>query len=294
MDPGSLCKVVMLVDESLAADPTNADQVAAWNGPDGEQWARSADRFDASMREYQGLFFDAAAITPTHRVLDIGCGTGQTSRLAGRLASEGSVLGVDLSSQMLQVARQRTRNESLDNVSYVHGDAQVFEFEPDAADVAISRNGSMFFGEPVVAFSNIRGALRPGGRLTLLAWQHPRDNEWLSELGRIAAMGRSMPPPPISQPGPFAMADPVVAMERLTKSGFDDVSITPVTAPMYFGDDVDQAAEFLMRQFRGRLADLSDDDKRTAERLLVDNIADHLTPSGVAYQSAAWLVTALR
>jgi ubiquinone/menaquinone biosynthesis C-methylase UbiE len=103
--------------------------------------------------------------------MDIGCGCGFSSRQAARLAASATVLGVDLSGPMIDHARRRSIDEGLTNTEFLQADAQVYPFAPRSFDVAISRFGAMFFGDPVAAFTNVAAALRPGGRLALLAWQ---------------------------------------------------------------------------------------------------------------------------
>ena len=99
-------------------------------------------------------------IGPTDRVLDIGCGAGQTTRDAARAASSGSVLGVDISEQMLERARRLTLEAGLRNITYELGDAQVHRFQPAYFDVLISRFGTMFFADLVAAFANLAHASR--------------------------------------------------------------------------------------------------------------------------------------
>ena len=149
-------------------DVVNSEQAKAWNGPEGVHWARNQDRWNAVNEGFNEPLLEAAAITGTHRVLDLGCGSGQTTRLAARRASEGGALGLDLSGPMLAEARARAEREGIANVSFTRGDAQVHPFEPGAFDVAISRFGVMFFADPVAAFANIGRALRPGGRLAFV------------------------------------------------------------------------------------------------------------------------------
>src|SRR4051794_35392714 len=88
---------IVAMQEEPAVHPSNAAQSAAWNGDEGAYWAEHADRFDDAVADYQRPLLDAAAITPTSRVLDIGCGAGRTALDAARIAVRGSVLGVDLS-----------------------------------------------------------------------------------------------------------------------------------------------------------------------------------------------------
>ncbi|MGP3913217.1 class I SAM-dependent methyltransferase [Nonomuraea sp. 10N515B] len=101
-------------------------------------------------------------------MLDVGCGTGQTTRLAARTAPHGHALGVDLSEPMLARARATAIAEGITNLRFEQGDAQVHPFPEGGFDVAISRGGIMFFADPVAAFANIGRALRPSGRLAFV------------------------------------------------------------------------------------------------------------------------------
>ena len=104
-------------------------------------------------------------------------------------------------------------SEGLDNVEFRHADAQIYPFESASFDVVISRMGSMFFGDPIAAFTNLHRALRPDGRLTLLTWQGLTENEWLTEFRAALAVGRDLPTPPPDAPSPFASPTPI-ACER--------------------------------------------------------------------------------
>jgi ubiquinone/menaquinone biosynthesis C-methylase UbiE len=136
----------------------------------------------------------AAAIGRADRVVDIGCGTGSTTRAAGRVAIDGEALGVDLSTAMLRQAARRAREEGLGTVRIDHGDAQVYGFTPGAAAVATSRFGVMFFTDPAAAFANIARGLRPWGRLVFVYWQNLADNEWIVVPGAVAARHVALPP----------------------------------------------------------------------------------------------------
>lgn len=187
--------------QEIRIDPSNTEQLRAWNGDAGAYWAAHAERFEEALTGYDGPYFDAAAIGGNARVLDIGCGTGKDTREAGRRAGAGSALGVDLSSAMLAVARRSAQRESLDNVRFEQADVQIHRFDGQAFDVAISRTAAMFFGDPLAAFTNIGHALRPGGRLALLVWQPLAGNEWIREISGALAAGRDLPAPPPGAPG---------------------------------------------------------------------------------------------
>src|SRR5688572_15774730 len=207
----------------LQADDTNAEQLKAWDGGEGDYWAANADLYDAAVTPYHRPLLDLAAIAQGDAVLDIGCGTGQTTRDAARMAASGTALGIDLSSSMLDVARSRADQEGVHNASFIQGDAQIHPFEPASFDVALSRTGSMFFGDRAAAHANIARSLRAGGRLALAVWQPMSENEWFTSFVCALAAGRDLPVPPPDAPSPFAMSDPDRVGPLLESAGFEDV-----------------------------------------------------------------------
>ncbi|WP_334142773.1 class I SAM-dependent methyltransferase [Rhabdothermincola sp.] len=276
----------------IAVAPSNTAQAKAWDGDEGAFWARQADRFDRAVAGYRQPFLEAAGIGSADRVLDVGCGCGETTLDAAHLADGGTALGVDLSSAMLEVARRRASDQGIANASFEQADAQVYAFELASFDLAISRTGAMFFGEPVAAFTNIGTALRPGGRLTLLAWQPLTGNEWIREFSGALAAGRDMPPPPPDAPGPFALSDPQRVEHILGAAGFDEIRLDPVEAPMWFGDTADDACEFVLGVSGWMLEGLDDESRSRALGALRSSIESHTGSTGVLYASAAWLIRA--
>jgi SAM-dependent methyltransferase len=280
------------VTHSVQVDPSNTEQARAWDGDEGAYWAANAARFDAGIAAYHRPFLDAAGIGATDKVLDIGCGTGQTTRDAARAAVSGSALGVDLSAQMIALARQLATAEGVANARFEQADAQIYPFAAATFDVAISRTGAMFFGDPVAAFGNIARALQPGGRLTLLAWQELPRNEWVRELFTALAAGRELTAPPPEAPGPFSLADPARARRILAAAGFTDVQLQGLSAPMYFGPDAEDAYGYVLGLMSWMLEGLDEAGRGRALEALRATLAAHDTGHGVNYASAAWLITA--
>lgn len=277
---------------ALSVHHTNAAQLSAWDGDEGAYWAAHADHFDRAVAPHHRRLLDAAAIGVGEHVLDIGCGTGQTTLDAARAATAGAALGVDLSSAMLACARRRAVEHGIENASFEQVDAQIHPFEPAAFDVAISRTGAMFFGDLVAAFSNIGRALRPASRIALLTWQPLARNEWIRELSGALAAGRDRPAPPPDAPGPFALADPGRVDQVLTTAGFTEVELEAVDEPMWFGTDADDAHRFVLGQLGWMLDGLDAAGRGRALDALHATVAAHSTADGVLYESGAWLIRA--
>jgi SAM-dependent methyltransferase len=274
----------------------NQEMFEAWDGDEGDDWTEHSERYERSGRRHRAHLVNPSIIGRGDRVIDIGCGTGRTTIEAALLASDGSALGIDLSSRMLGKAREQATAEGVANATFVQGDAQVHPFEPEAADVAISDTGCMFFGDPIAAFSNIGRGLRPGGRLALMAWRGLDENEWLMTVRGALALGRTLPMPPADAPTPFSLADPERVTTRLTAAGFTDIHLDPVDEPMELGTDAEDAFEFFKVSgvVRGLLDGVDDAGRAQALDDLHTAFKQAETPDGVLLGSAAWLITATR
>jgi len=237
----------------------------------------------------------AAGVRVQDHVLDIGCGAGQTTRDAARAARAGSALGVDVSVAAIERARELTRADGLRNVSFEHADAQVHPFPPGHFDLAMSRFGTMFFADPMAAFTTVGRALRPGGRLVMMVWQAGERNEWDVAIRRsLDAGGRAAGA--AAGPDPFSLADPPAVREILRAAGFSDVAFTEVDEPVYYGPDVAAALDWV-RGFactREILQRLEPAAATRAEERLRRSLAEHLRDVGVWFDSRAWVVTARR
>jgi SAM-dependent methyltransferase len=275
-------------------DETNTAQLQAWDGDQGAFWAARSDRIDEGVAGYHERFFAAAGIEAAENVLDIGCGSGQTTRDAARRATAGSALGVDLSSRMIGLAREVAAKEHVTNAEFRQADAQVHPFPARYFDLALSRHGAMFFGDALAAFTNIAAATRPGGRLLLLTWQPYERNEFIGAFRTALAAGRELPVPPSDGQSPFSLSDPGRVRDLLTAAGYVDVRLHGLAEPMYFGPDAEDAFEFVSRQHAGLVKGLDADTTARAFDSLRASLAEHQTGRGVFYDSAAWLVQARR
>jgi SAM-dependent methyltransferase len=274
----------------------NVEQAAAWDGKEGAHWAEHADRYEHAGRRQERHLLEAGVMEPGDRVLDIGCGTGKSTRDAARVVADGSAHGVDLSARMLEEARARSAAEGLTNVRFEQADAQVHPFDTGAYDAVISSYGTMFFGDPVAAFGNIGAALRPGGRLAMLVWRELARNEWVREIRGALAAGRTLPEPPPEAPTPFALADADRVRRILGAAGFTDVALDAVDEPLEFGADADDAYAFVSKVgiVDGLTHDLDEATRAGALAELRAVLAAHETEEGVLLGTSSWLVTARR
>lgn len=274
----------------------NTEQAQAWNGYEGEHWARNQDRWDGVNAGFNTPLLDAASVGAHDRVLDVGCGAGQTTRLAARRAHSGHALGLDLSAPMLAGARRAARQEGLDNVSFTQGDAQVHPFAPASYDVAISRYGVLFFTDPVAGFGNIARALRPGGRAAFVCGAYPEDNEWLQAFAALADLlplgGFGAP----GGPGMFSLADADRTCDVLSAAGFTGVEARRVETYGTWGWDAADAAAFLLDSGPGRhlTSQVTPETRTEAHARLTETLRPHETDGTLRLRSVALLVTAVR
>jgi SAM-dependent methyltransferase len=276
-------------------DPMNAGQVAYWNGPAGDRWAREQAVLDRALASFSARLFERAALRHGERVLDVGCGCGETTlTAAGIVGPAGAVVGIDVSVPML--ARARKRSTGLSNVTYIEADAAKRPFEADF-DVVLSRFGVMFFDDPVTAFANLRAALRPGGRLVFLCWRPVRENDWV-RIPMEAATQHVSPgaPPGPDDPGPFSLADAGRVERILTAAGCARVALTRLDDDVVLSNEgLDAAVHFAMTAgpTARLLADAPDDVKQRVREAVGTALRPHLLGQHLVLGGSTWLVQAL-
>ncbi|MBX4957508.1 class I SAM-dependent methyltransferase [Rhizobium lentis] len=251
-----------------------------------------ADFYDAELARHNGHLRDVADVGAADRVLDIGCGAGQTTREAARAAPQGKAVGVDTSAELLEIARRRSVAEGLGNVTFELGDAQVHAFPAAGFDLCISRFGVMFFADPAAAFANVARAMRPGARLVWMVWQSREHNEWSEAIRQALAAPAAVS---ADAPDPFSLGDQAIATALLGAAGFTSIDFIDVREPVFYGPDVDTALGALAGLYlvKDALAHVGEPREKPLQRLR-DLLEVHMTAKGVFFDSRAWIITARR
>jgi SAM-dependent methyltransferase len=275
----------------------HAEQVAYWTGEGGENWLAREARLDAMIAALGQRAMAVAAAHPGEAVLDIGCGTGPTTRgLARIVGPDGSVTGLDLSSAMTTEATRRAEAEGLANTRFVVGDASVYPFEPGAFDLMFSRFGVMFFGDPAAAFSHLRRALKPDGRLVFLCWRSFKENPWaLVPFMAGVPLLPPMPRPGPDDPGPFSFGDPERVRRILDAAGFAGLRIEPVhTVVTLSGGSLDETARLAMDfgPLARAMRDATPEAREKVAEAVRTALAPHYAEGAVRLAAACWLVRA--
>jgi len=275
----------------------NAEQIVYWNAPE-RKWVELRDVLDRQIGPLGRAAMDRVGIAAGDRVLDVGCGTGDTTvELARRVGPGGAVTGIDLSEPMLASARQRA--DGIGNVTFRAADAQTTRFEAGHFDVCFSRFGVMFFVDPVAAFTNLRTALSPGGRLGFVCWQELRKNPWMQVPLAAATRHITLPPPPEpGAPGPFSFADAERVRGILERAGFTDLAFADHRATLTIGGGkgLDEVVDILLTGVGPTSAALRQADaaiRTTVAASVREALVPYHTPgTGLRMDGTCWLVTA--
>jgi len=284
--------------ESVA--PENEEATEAWSGVLFDRFVEFRELVTAGLGNHGEAALRVRPPATGDRVLDLGCGFGDTTqRLAKLVGPNGSALGVDVSEPFIEAARQEAEDAGLENVRFMVGDVQVTEFERQF-DYAFSRMGIMFFANPVAALRNVRHALVPGGRLCAVVWRRKLDNDWVHRAEQVVEKYLEEPEDsdePTCGPGPFSMANPDTVSEQLQIAGFEQISFQRCDLPIRIGDDLDHAVRFNMSLGPAgeviRLAgDAADEVRPVLREELHEALAEFDGPDGVVAPASTWIIGA--
>ena len=274
----------------------NEEAVEAWNGVLFDRWLKYRDVLVSGLSMYSDEALRLHPPPPGGRLLDVGCGLGDTTRtLAELVGPEGEVTGIDAAERMIEIAR-----EEQPDLRFIAGDVQAADLG-GPYDYVFARFGTMFFANPVAAMRNIREAMRPGGRLCMVVWRRKIDNTWLYEAEQVVERFVTEPEEsdePTCGPGPFSMADADTTSQIMLNAGFDDVALQRCDREFRFGGSLEKGVELVMALGPAgevlRLAGAEAEKLRPQiEAALRDALAHFDTPDGVRAPSSTWIVSAV-
>jgi SAM-dependent methyltransferase len=281
--------------------PANEETTEAWTGVLFDRFVEYRDLVAEGLGRHGRAAMDLHPPKPGDRVLDIGCGFGDTTQeLAARVGSEGSALGVDVSVPFIETATEEVKDAGVENVEFLAGDVQVMDL-PGQFDYAFSRMGVMFFANPVQALRNIREALSPGGRLCAVVWRRKADNGWVHRTELVVEQYLEEPEEsdePTCGPGPFSMANADTVSEQLKIAGFEQPTFTRSDLPYRIGRDLDHAVQFNMALGpAGELIRLAGEEaeriRPKLEKEIREALADFDGPDGVVGPASTWIISAV-
>jgi ubiquinone/menaquinone biosynthesis C-methylase UbiE len=278
----------------------NEEAIEAWDGPLYDRFVQFRDLLTTGLGAHGDEALRLSPPRTAERVLDVGCGFGDTAqRIAGLVGGDGDVLGVDASPRFIETAGREAADAGVGNVRFAVADVETASFD-QRFDLAFSRMGTMFFANPVAAMRNVRQALRPGGRLVMVVWRSKVENEWMYRAQTITERFLTKPDEydePTCGPGPFSMANADTTSGILLSAGFEGVALRRCDEPITIGSDVEEAAEFAMslgpageilRLAGERAAHLHE----PIAAALREGLAEWAGPGGVIAPASTWIVTA--
>jgi SAM-dependent methyltransferase len=279
---------------------TNDETIRAWDGPLFERFVRFRHLLVTGLGAHGQVGIELAAPQPGERVLDLGCGFGDTTQtLAGLVGPSGEALGVDVAPNFIEASIREAAEAGVENVRFEVADVQTTSF-PREFDLAYSRMGTMFFENPGAAMRNVRGALVPGGRLVMVVWRSKVENAWAYETQLITERFVTKPEDydePTCGPGPFSMGNADTVSGILVGAGFEDVTLRRCDLPLTIGTDVQEAIELIMSigpageilRLAGERAEHLHGDVEAALRA---DLQQRIGPEGVSAPASTWIVSA--
>lgn len=289
-----------LADGTGQVDPANAEATEAWSGPLFQTFVKYRPLTTGGLGAHGEAAMAANPPPAGARVLDIGCGFGDTTQeLARRVGAEGSAVGIDVSEPFISLAQEEAAAAGVANVEFRVADVQTLEL-PREFDYAFSRMGIMFFANPVAALRNVAGALVPGGRFTAVVWRRKLDNDWVHRAELVVDEYLDHPDEtdePTCGPGPFSMANADTVTEQLKLAGFEEIGLRRSDLPLKIGNDLEHAVEFNMAlgpagEVLRLWGDRVDEIRPEIAARLRETLAEFETPEGVFAPASTWVITA--
>jgi ubiquinone/menaquinone biosynthesis C-methylase UbiE len=278
----------------------NAEAIEAWDGPLFDRFLRYRHIVTTGLGAHGEAALTLLPPQAGQRVLDIGCGFGDTTqRIAALVGPSGEAVGVDAAPRFIERSREEAQEAGVENAHFEVADVQADELGRDY-DMAFSRMGTMFFANPVAALRNVRRSLAPGAPLVMVVWRRREDNEWMYRAQTVVEGIVSRPQEydePTCGPGPFSMAGADTTSDIVLGAGFTDVTLTRSDLPILVGTDLDEAIELVtalgpageILRLWGERAEHLHDEVNSALR---EAYSDYDGANGIWAQASTWIVTA--
>lgn len=271
-----------------------------WNNVLAEKFIRFRHVLVGGLSRHSAAVMPALGIAPGSRILDVGCGFGDTAiEMAHRVAPNGEVVGVDCCQAFIDIAWQCAEDSLAPRIAFAVRDAER-DLGENEYDFVFSRFGTMFFLSPVAGLRSMRRALKPGGRVAHIVWRRREDNPWLNLPHQTVR--RFLPAPgeeaQTCGPGPFSMASEEVTRAQMEAAGFVDIAFERIDAKVLVGRDVRDAIAFQMAigpagETVREAGELPHAQREEIERALEELFSSvESTPEGLWMNSSSWLITA--
>lgn len=280
--------------------PQDSPFVEFWNNVLAPKFFRFKHVLVDGLTHHSEAVFPSLPVREGDRVLDVGCGFGDTAiKLARLVGPRGEVIGVDCCDSFLNYAAQDIEASGLTNISVIRGDAEL-TLPEGQFDFVFSRFGTMFFANPVAGLRNMRKALKPGGRMVHIVWRDRADNPWLSMAKDIVLT--FLPPPGDDAltcgPGPFSMANQETVTAMMTAAGYENIDFQRVDAPVLIGNDVEDAVAFQLAlgpagEVYREAGDAAEAKRAEIEAALATAInKQKIDADGIVMDSSSWVISA--
>ena len=284
----------------VASHPEDSPFVQFWNTVLAPKFIRFKHILVGGLTRHSEAIFPILPVREGDRVLDVGCGFGDTAiKLARLVGPTGEVLGVDCCDVFLEIAQKEVEGSGLKNIRFMRGDAEI-SLPAEEFDFVFARFGTMFFVNPVAGLRNMRRALRPGGRMVHIVWRNRGDNPWLSMAKDVVL--RFLPAPGADAltcgPGPFSMSDETTVRAMMKSAGYDEIEFRRIDAPVLVGNDVADAIAFQLaigpagEVFREAGAEA--EEKRDQIEAALAEAINHqkMSTGGIVMESSSWVISA--
>jgi ubiquinone/menaquinone biosynthesis C-methylase UbiE len=278
----------------------NNEAIEAWNTVLFDKFSRFRETVTRGLAIHGHALLDRHPVRPGSRVVDVGCGFGDTTLdIARRLGDGGVATGVDAAVRFIESARRDAEAQGVKNARFLVADVEREQLG-GPYDRAYARFGTMFFASPVAALRNVRRSLEPGSLLTMAVWRRKDENPWLYDVEQ-RVLQIVQPPEKTEEvtcgPGPFSMANPDVTSAQLKAAGFDRIGFERFDGEILVGESVDDALEVAMALGPAgeilRLAGAEAEKHKPEVVAALRELLGTKARDGKIYgQSSSWLVTA--